>query len=76
MRKKNAYQTAIAGSKLPTVQAAVKPPEGKPYWFKLADAAVLPEGLELEAQTGHVSGEILNMSALPCISYAISLWCH
>ena len=43
--------TVIAGSKLPTVQAAVKPPQGKPYWFKLVDGGVLPEGLELEAHS-------------------------
>jgi hypothetical protein len=35
--------TVIAGSKLPTVQAAVTPPQGKPYWFKLVDAGVLGE---------------------------------
>lgn len=48
--------TVIAGQKLPTVQAAVKPHEGKPYWFKLADAGSIPDGLELDAQTGHVLG--------------------
>ena len=50
------YLTVIAGQKLPTLQAAVKPPEGKPYWFKVADAGSLPDGLELDAQTGHVLG--------------------
>jgi hypothetical protein len=46
----------IAGQKLPTVQAGVKPSEGSPYYFKMQDGSHLPDGLELEAQTGRISG--------------------